>query len=62
MVWFGQSENEAQRAARERQKQEIAELEEARQKAEAVKDPYRAKVSWNLGRGYDVVHRPPAHK
>lgn len=51
MPWYGQPENEAQKAARQKQKKDAEEQIEAQQRAEAARDPYNRKVSWNLGRG-----------
>lgn len=44
MPWYGQPENEAQKAARQKHARELDEQREAQKKAEAARDPYRKAV------------------
>jgi len=48
--FFGHSENDAQKTARQKHDQDLKDRQEAQQKAEAARDPYRTAVSWNVNR------------
>jgi hypothetical protein len=50
MPWYGHPENEAERANRLKHEAEHRHNRELEAQKEAARDPYRAKVSWNIGR------------
>ena len=50
MAWYGRLPSTAELARDQRQKAEVVECEEAKQKAEKTRDPYRRKVAWDMGR------------
>lgn len=50
MAWYGHPPSASELAMNQRQKAVAVEREEAKQKAEKARDPYRRKVAWDMGR------------
>ncbi len=60
MAWYGKEPTEAELALNREQKAEAIERRQAVEEAEASKDPYRRKVSWNVkGNFGDGIRKRP---